>query len=122
MPTFSDARSMVVLVHIDPNCVCSIRAIRQELMKRYIPFWGTYRYANRAPITKVNSRLSTYLLLRRLLSESEPIEIEKKRYGKSQRVYKSKHLTEYLGTEVVYSKALHKDISGEWTSCCSCLW
>ena len=91
--------------------------IQWELTKRYIPGWGTYRYANRAPITKVNSRLSTYLLLRRLLSESDPI-------GKSkgQKAYRSKHLTEYLGQEVTYSKSLHKDISGDWTSCCSCLW
>jgi hypothetical protein len=91
-------------------------------MKRYIPFLGTWRYASKAPISKVDSRISTYLLLRRLLSESDPIEIEKKRYGKSQRVYRSKHLTEYLGQEVTYSKSLHKDISGDRTSCCSCLW
>jgi hypothetical protein len=34
----------------------------------------------------------------------------------------SRHLTEYLGQELVYPNDLHKDINGDWSTCCNCLW
>jgi len=87
----------------------------------YIPLYGTYRWVREAPVTQATRRLSVYLILRRLLSDSEPPVEGEDGFGERKK-FRSKHLTEYLGQEVTYSRRLHKDVDGTWSSFCNCLW
>jgi hypothetical protein len=93
-------------------------ATRLNTYCRYIPILGTIYYVGKAPVTKACQRLSVYLILRKLMMDGR-YNGERTKWGK---VYSSDRLDQFLDQQVTYPKSLHLDVTGEWSSCCSCLW